>query len=620
MHILKGDTKVQAATINMVLADYQQKFQGLGDMAIDIQARRNRTRTVLICLIILLIVQLWMTFVNHKLSPAISALPLIGIALAFRRHEKLKATSSELADRAEFYQRGIDRLTGAWQGNGATGEEFARPHHLYQWDLDIFGKGSLFELLCTTRSEVGAERLASYLLDPVNLEETRSRQSAVKELKLATALREEIALLGKYNFQDCSRQLLRSWLNMPLLHAPRSVSVVLLTCSILCASLGILGLTTLVGWSYLAPFLIPLAMMQFGIAAFYSRRVRPLLENLEPLTNEFTVLLDALELMEHREFCSPKLLSLVQEMRCQNASSHVRKLQQLVGQLNRRKTDVVYLPALFLAVGTQIVLALERWRCEHQEDLKVWLDCWAEFDALNALASYAHEHPENVFPEFTEEAAIFEARNLGHPLLADDTCIGNDVVLNPKSRFYLISGSNMAGKSTFLRAIGMNAVLAYAGAPVRAINVRMSQFAVCASISISDSILEGKSKFMAEVERLKATIDAMQGRKPVLFLIDEILSGTNSRDRRLAAEAVIRCLIAGGAIGVLSTHDTALSEIANVSELRGCNVCMEGENPKDPLEFNYLVKAGISKRSNALAIVEMLGISPIPASGLISLN
>jgi DNA mismatch repair ATPase MutS len=373
-------------------------------------------------------------------------------------------------------------------------------------------------------------------------------------------------------------------------------------------SLGLLGLANVVSWGRLGLFLIPLATLQITIAVRKSRWVRPELEKLETLTHEFVVLRQGLDLMEHQQFHSSKLESLVQVACRQDASSKLRKLEWLLSRIRQRKLDWVYLPSILLAVGTQLVLAIDRWRAEHQEDLQSWLDAWAEFDALNALACYAYEHPTAIFPELVDGAPVLEAKTLGHPLIAEDVCVGNDVALNGANRFYLVSGSNMAGKSTFLRAIGMNVVLAAAGAPVRAASATISVFAIGASISVTDSLLEGKSKFLAEVERLKETLDLTRGKLPVLFLMDEILSGTNSRDRRLAAESIVRSLLAGGAIGALSTHDLALTQIAELTGLQGLNMHMDSTNPNDPLEFDYKLKVGILKGSNALAIVEMMGI------------
>jgi DNA mismatch repair ATPase MutS len=203
---------------------------------------------------------------------------------------------------------------------------------------------------------------------------------------------------------------------------------------------------------------------------------------------------------------------------------------------------------------------------------------------------------------------VYEADSLGHPLLSHETCVRNNVQLNGDCRFLVVSGSNMSGKTTLLRAIGMNAVLAFAGAPVRAQALRLSRLSICASLSVVDSLLNGKSKFLAEMDRLRRTLETAVAGTPVLFLIDEILSGTNSRDRRIASEAVVRTLVNRGAIGALSTHDLALSEIAELEELRGMNMHTGSRDEGGPMDFDYLLKPGVTTEANALAIARMAGV------------
>jgi DNA mismatch repair ATPase MutS len=337
-------------------------------------------------------------------------------------------------------------------------------------------------------------------------------------------------------------------------------------------------------------------------------RVRVHLKSLLTIGADVAVLRQGVGLIASQQFQSAKLCSLVERVRSRNAAAAMRKLERLLVAVARREDVVLYGFSLWLAAGTQLVFATERWRALHQRDFEGWLDAWAEFEALNALACYAYEHPEDVFPELLDGQARFEASDLRHPLIARERSVGNDVALNRATAFYVISGSNMAGKSTLLRAIGLNAVLASAGAPVAAVGARTSVFAICASISIADSLLEGKSKFLAEVERLRAAIHATQAAQPVLFLLDEILSGTNSRDRRVAAHAVIAALCAGGAVGALSTHDLALTEIPDDPALHGSNVHMQSEDADQPLAFDYRLKPGILRQTNALAIVKLMGI------------
>lgn len=291
-----------------------------------------------------------------------------------------------------------------------------------------------------------------------------------------------------------------------------------------------------------------------------------------------------------------------------DGAAGIRKLERLIRALNECDKEWFSLLSRVLLVRTQLCMAIERWRAQNAESLKVWIDAWAEFEALSALACYAYENPENCFPELISDDAVFAAHSLGHPLLPERTCVRNDVEFDEATRFYLISGSNMAGKSTLLRAIGINAVLAYTGAPVRARSLRLSLFSICASLSIVDSLLNGKSKFLAEVERIRQGIETSIKKGNVLFLIDEILSGTNSRDRRIAAESVVRTLIQHGAVGALSTHDLALTEIAELKDLYGANVHMGSSDSADPMKFDYLLKPGITMEANALAIARLAGV------------
>jgi hypothetical protein len=596
-----------AVRVGDVLAGYQSKFTSLQNALTVLRARQRKILAVVISGLSLAVVFLVSAVGGQTMLFGAMAIALVGAAWALRRFLVLRRESVELARRSSIYERGIERLEERWRGKGSAGLEFARDKHLYQTDLDILGAGSLFELLCTTRSKVGAERLASILLDPSTIEEARARQEAVKELRDQTGLREEIALLGRYEFQSCDGTHLREWREMPLATVPRIVPVFLLCSATACLGLGLCGYATFFSWTQIATVLIPLLAAQAAISLVLMRSVRLHIKALLRLGGDVVVLRQGITLIEGQRFLSETLTRLVEQLCQRGAARKLRRLERLLVAVGRREDLILYAFGFWLAMGTQLVLAVERWREAHQRDFEKWLEAWAEFEALNALAGYAFEHPECVFPELLEGSARFEAEALCHPLLSRDRGVGNDLSLNDSTAFYLISGSNMAGKSTFLRGLGLNAVLAAAGGPVRAVKARMSVFHVCASISIADSLAEGKSKFLAEVERLRASIGATQGDRPVLFLIDEILSGTNSTDRRIAAQSVIEALVAGGAVGALSTHDLALTEIAESPELRGLNVHMQSENPEEPLAFDYRLKPGILTQTNALAIVRMMG-------------
>jgi hypothetical protein len=596
------------AQANTVLTQYRSKIQSFHGQIAALHKRKLLALAAIIASVVLLVALLIAEVNGRDIFFASLAIPLFGAVYAIQAFMRFRGRSIELARRSSFYERGIDRKEDNWRGNGNTGVDFQRTGHMYQSDLDILGEGSLFELICTTRSAVGAERLATYLLDPPSFEEAKARQDAVKELRNATELREEIALLGKYQFLNCDGKHLRDWLSLPTINVHRFVPVSLFLFSAMSLMLGTCICARIFPWAQVAYFFILLLAAQASISLTMMHRIRPHLHMLRTLANDVAVLRQGVGLIERQDFHSAKLRGLIEQVCRQDAAVMIRKLERMLIAISKREDQILYGFCLWLAVGTQLVLAVERWRALHQNSFEQWLDAWAEFEALNALACYAYECPDDSFPELLSGGALFEARGLCHPLLSRKCAVGNDVDLNNSTAFYVISGSNMAGKSTYLRAIGLNAILAFAGAPVCAVDARISVSYVCASISVEDSLLEGKSKFLAEVERLRESIRIAAGR-PVLFLIDEILSGTNSIDRRIAAESVIKALIAEGAVGALSTHDLALTEIGDNPQLRGVNVHMQSDNPEQPLAFDYRVKPGISRQTNGLAMVRMMGIT-----------
>lgn len=594
------------------LVEYQNRLQQLQSGLS--QASETQFRALVLLAVTLSIVLL-LSVASYSKRSAPAWLPPLFLAPAgwsLRRFFHIRRETLELSRLHRFYHTGLDRLTGEWPGTGASGDEFVPTNHLYARDLNLFGSGSMFELLCTARTQVGRRRLASYLLDLPDRDETIERQEAVKELEPQADLRERICLLGQYSFQSCEWEPFREWLESPAVAVPRAIPWILPAISL---ALALMVLTPWLApvnaglWTRVAPYLFSLALVQIGFTIWLRPKARALLERARGVASELGVFRAGLALLEAQSFRSPRLRKLSESVA--SAAAAVHSLDRLVRAIDECNKEYFYHFSRVLLVNTQLALAIERWKITHRSDLETWLDAWAEFEALNAFAGYAHEHPDDVFPEMLDGAPEFEAAGLGHPLLPESVCVRNDVHLSPTHRFYLISGSNMAGKSTFLRALGINAVLGSAGAPVRARQARQSSFAVCASVSTVDSLAEGKSKFLAEVERLRDTLHAASGSKPVLFAIDEVLSGTNSRDRRVAAELFLRALIGTGALGALSTHDLALAEIAEDPGLGGSNVHMESRDPSDPFAFDYLLKPGVSTHSNALAIARMAGVGEI---------
>jgi DNA mismatch repair ATPase MutS len=257
---------------------------------------------------------------------------------------------------------------------------------------------------------------------------------------------------------------------------------------------------------------------------------------------------------------------------------------------------------------TQIAWHIDQWRAAHGGSIGLWIAAVGELEALLALAAYSAENPADPFPELVAGPGLFEAQELGHPLLNPDLCVRNDVSLGGTVKALLVSGSNMSGKSTLLRTVGINAVLALAGAPVRAKGLRVSPLATGATLRIQDSLLAGRSRFYAEIERVRLLVEISSGDIPLLFLLDELFHGTNSHDRCLGAEALIKGLIDRGAIGLLTTHDLALAAGGERLAPRVENVHFEDRLEEGKMHFDYRMRPGIVQHSNALALMRAIGL------------
>ena len=530
------------------------------------------------------------------------ALFLILLAVHLRLNDK--RTRVERAER--FYLRGIERFEGTWKGKGRTGERFFDRHHPYARDLDVFGRGSLFELLDVTVSPWGTKTLASWLSHPATLAEVRLRQEAVAELRPLLELREKVASEPAEEDEIEAPESLAAWATSPLVLTSGPARIAALALGLAATTLAVLWLASMVERVW---FLAALATTG-AFAGHLRPRVTGVLSAAEGPTHDLSILASLLGILESQKFSSPHLLSLQGRLASEGepASARVRRLAQLIQYLDARRNQLFLPFAGLLLWGTQFAFAIETWRRASGADVPRWLEAVGELDALLALASYGFENPEDVFPATIEEGALFEAEGLGHPLIPLERVVRNDVKLGEPLRVLIVSGSNMSGKSTLLRAVGVNAVLALAGAPVRARSLTLSRLRLGASIRVEDSLEEGISHFYAEILRLRQVMELTKEEIPVLFLLDEILHGTNSHDRRIGAEAVVRGLVDRRAIGLITTHDLALSRLAETLPGRAANVHFEDHIEDGKIRFDYRMREGVVKKSNALELMRGIGL------------
>ena len=542
--------------------------------------------------------------VRHQASPWLLLVPVAVFGVLLHLHERVLRARTAAQRAISSYERGIGRIEDRWAGTGETGERFNDDHHPYANDLDLFGHASLFELLSVAATPAGEETLAEWLKGPATPGEIAARQQAVTELSHALDLKESLGRAGIDVRKDVHTEPLLTWAERGRLLSPPwlrwvarlfTVVVVATSAYVLVAGdatplLAVLAAQTIYTWP------------QF-------RRIERVLHGAEAVTRDLDTLARLLSRIEAESFSAAQLRELQQ--RLPNASRSIRSLHWLVEIHEWQHNNVFMVISLPLLLGTHLAWAIELWRARHGAHIRQWLAAVGEFEALASLSAYRFEHPDDPFPEIASTAdrsAYFEGVALGHPLLPAARMVRNDVTLDGNTRLLVVSGSNMSGKSTLLRTIGTNAVLAFAGAPVRAQSLRLSPLAIGATLRIQDSLQEGRSRFYAEITRIRELADIARGPRPLLFLLDELFHGTNSHDRLVGASGVLRSLIDRGAIGLITTHDLALTAIADNVGAYAANVHFEEWFDDGEMRFDYRLKAGRVERSNALALMRAVGL------------
>ena len=507
---------------------------------------------------------------------------------------------------AVFYEWGLARLENRWMGRGEQGERFRGSPHVYAEDLDVFGRGSLFELLCTARTHAGEDTLAAWLLAPGSQDEVGARQQAIAELRGRSDLREDFAILGEPVRAGVHGDSLAAWGERPLVAFAPWMRIAA------AALAGAVALTFglyMAGVSKRTPFLVVLFVL-LAFLLFMRSKVEQVTDGLDTPAHDLDLLATLLNRMESEHFDSPLLAGILERVRIHRltASAQISKLQRLVARLDWARNMFFAPLAAVLLWREQLAMAIEAWRGAAGPAIRQWIVAIGEFEALLSLSGYSFEHPADPFPAFVERNGWFEATGIGHPLMSEAQCVRNDVRLGGDLRLLVVSGSNMSGKSTLLRSVGLNTVLAWSGAPVRATSMTISPLAVGASIRVMDSLQDGRSRFYAEITRLREIVSLTGDQRTVLFLIDELLSGTNSHDRLIGAEAVVRGLVNRGAIGMITTHDLALAHIAEDFDGRAANVHFADTIEDGALHFDYHLQPGVVQKSNALELMRSVGL------------
>jgi hypothetical protein len=521
-------------------------------------------------------------------------------------HEKLARRLSRARRRVGFYEAARSRAAGDWIGRGDPGTRFLDPAHPNAIDLDLFGRGSLYERLCTARTHAGQDQLAAWLKHPSPVAELRERQRATSEIGSRLDLREDLAVLGAEARRAVDSTALLKWASAPPVEVPQALRLVAFAFS---AATFVALLGWALGFWEAVPFQI--AAIGVGICVWRARSFAfQVLSDIGRPVHDLETLTEIFDRLDAERFESPRLVELHGALSAEGASPSrpISKLGRWL-EIHDSKGNVFFaVLAFFLVWDLQLAAAVEGWRRRYGQAIRLWLHALGEIEALVSLGGYAFENPADPFPTFEEDGPCFQGEGIAHPLLPIGRAIRNDVFLDGQRQMLVITGSNMSGKSTLMRTVGINTVLALAGAPVRALALRLSPLAVGASIRIQDSLQDGESRFYAEIKRVRQVLDIARGDLPLLFLLDEIFDGTNSAERRVGAEAVVRSLVDRRAIGLVTSHDLALAEIAVSLHPRAQNVHFEDHLEGDRMAFDYKIKPGPVQRGNALGLMRAVGL------------
>jgi len=522
-------------------------------------------------------------------------------------HDRVLRLKRRVSLLARLNERGIARLTGEWHRFDERGDEFRQPDHLYAEDLDIFGQGSLFQLVNETGTRLGESVLAGWLARAAAVGEVRERQAAVRELAGLIDFRQELLLECQLASEEkADPRVFIAWAEGgPYLQSIAWARPLAWLIRAVTASLLLAGQWRLVSpYAWLVGVLLALLLIlltQRPLEDFYNR--------ISAGEMGFVRFARAFERIDAQRFNHPLLKRLSTELAGEGASAQLRRFARLFGFAELRQSRMMHAVIDALVLWDLLVFfQLERWREQVGGQVRHWFESLAELEALCSLATLAHDRPAFAFPGVEEESFFFSAQQLGHPLLENP--VRNDVELTGPGQALIITGSNMSGKSTLLRAMGTNAVLALAGAPVCAASLRLSELQVLTSMRVRDSLELGVSHFYAEVKRIKAVLDAAaaaHGR--ALFLLDEILWGTNTRERQIASREVLRLLLATGASGAVSTHDLSLAELEQELGSKVKNFHFKDSLTDGQMTFDYRLRPGVLDTTNALRVLRQVGIA-----------
>lgn len=598
-------------------APYAARLATVTTAFAEVDARWNRVANLrLIAFVLAAVAAAWGLWGRVPLGWPLATLFLAGFLALAIYHARLGRQRTWLATQRAIQSDAIARIDRRWADLPTPWTPSVPADHPYAFDLDIVGRGSLLQLLNTTATSMGRETLATWLLRAAPAEVARTRQGATAELAPLLDLRQELELRGRVaaNSEADPEPFLtwaegpdglsdRAWLRWYAWLGPLAL--------LLLAGVSLAGLSPYPLWA------IPL-LLNLAVGGTVARKAYETIAAVAADHRAIAAYAGQLALLAEATFADPLLREEQANLgqRGQSAPVMLQRLGRLAGMAIPPSSMLYLLIQALTMWDLHILVALERWKRAGGKDARRWLQTLGEMEALAALAGLSHDNPDWPLPQIGEEADRYRAQQIGHPLLRGEVRVRNDVSVGPPGTFLLVTGSNMSGKSTLLRAIGVNAVLALAGGVVCADSLRLPPVTLWTSVRVQDSLERGVSFFLAELQRLKLIVDAAAqaeqvGGPPVLYLLDEILQGTNTAERSVAARRIIAYLVEQGAIGAVSTHDLALADdprlAATAHTVHFTDTVGEGPDAP-PMSFDYRLRPGVATTTNALRLMRLIGL------------
>lgn len=524
-------------------------------------------------------------------------------------HEYVVTKRERVLLQIDFFSRGIDRINGTWHKNQIHHQLDPIDDHLYAHDLEIFGKNSLFNLLCIAYSQSGKRQLQKWLSSTPSKELIEARQAASIELTQEVDFRLALNVQAAGLKSPPQSKQLEAWATTPAVFTKAQI----IKYQVIAWTLSISMVIALILWGHSdkAPFLFfSVLILEIIFYRFMNKKLAPLFAQMETPNKELGLISFLLMTLEEKTFSSKFLKNLQSKLDNKNGvvSKEILKFNKMIDRLDMRRNQFFAIPSYLFMWSVHFGLIIEKWRTKHSKNIPIWFETIGEFEAASSVATYAFEHPQDIYPVIKNEAAFFHGEDLGHPLISDAECIRNSIKLDQSCNLWMISGSNMCGKSTFLRVVGINLVLSYIGAPIRGKSLSLSPLTLASSINIKDSLHKGHSKFYTEILQVKLILEAAKSKPPVLFLLDELLHGTNSHDRLTGAKAIIAHLLKNGGVGLITTHDLILTKAIEELNLSAKNMHFRDQFDKGELAFDYKVHTGVVPKSNALELMRSIGI------------